>query len=189
MVRVKRATAGQGGIRSGSGSGGPGSPEPPPYDPETGEIYDVPPAPAAVRAPVPAAPAARSGSPEIEMQRIADGALARIAAAARSPVMQGDPYREVFVALAAFVELMPVLVRSVHDARHIMPEEKITGLFRDHAAMVRQSVEKGAYDAMRKEASRIYRSVDFYTSVRTGLMVGGGFIVGALCVWGFVLFG
>ena len=92
--------------------------------------------------------------------------LERIAAAARSPGMKGDPYRENFVALAAVVELMPDLVRAIERTRAPLSDD-------DLAAFLSR-VEETTDKRLKRESSRWYRAFDR----RTNLL---------LVVWGLSL--
>lgn len=102
--------------------------------------------------------------------------LGRIAAAARSPGMQGDPYRENFIALAGVVELMPLLVRMVYGARQPISEEA-TAAFLDGVERV---VGDRTEAAVKRQSARWFRSFDRRTTAVVASCVGGAFVLGSL---------
>ena len=181
MVRVDPAAAGKGGLRAfaqamaAGGRSGPPSPDPPPYDPETGEIYET----AAAARPTPA-PTLDLTSPEAEMKRLVGGVLERLAAAARSPVMKGDPYREIFVALAAVVELFPALVRMVHQAGHVMPEDKLLAFMDKVLTQTREGAQEGASVAVKRASQRWFSMFDRRTTVAIAALIAGAALIGGL---------
>lgn len=135
-------------------------------------------------APPPALPASaaaepltapRATDPLAVFQAQTDKALERIAAAARSPAMKGDPYRENFIAQASVVELMPELVRLIHAGRAPLSDEATAAL----VALVGEKVDQ----RVKRESGRLYRAFDRRTNAVIAGAIGGAFVLG--CLIGF----
>lgn len=135
-----------------------------------------PPAAAAPAEAPPPAPPASEPDALAEFQARVDKVLERIVAASRSPGMKGDPYwRDILVAQAAQVELLPELVRLIHAGRAPLSDEATAAL----VELVGERVDR----RIQRESSRWYRRLDRRTSVAIGLGLGGAFILG--CVVAF----
>ena len=120
-------------------------------------------------------PAPAAIDPLDAFQAQADKALERIAAAARSPAMKGDPYRENFIAQASVVELMPELVRLIHAGRAPLSDDATTAL----VALIGEKVDQ----RVKRESGRWYRAFDRRTNAVIAGAIGGAFVLG--CLIGF----
>ncbi|RYI24076.1 MAG: hypothetical protein EON48_07565 [Acetobacteraceae bacterium] len=140
--------------------------------PEKEEVTP-PPVPPPTAAEPQTAPAAID--PLAAFQAQADKALERIAAAARSPAMKGDPYRENFIAQASVVELMPELVRLIHAGRAPLSDDATAAL----VALVGEKVDQ----RVKRESGRLYRAFDRRTNAVIAGAIGGAFVLG--CLIGF----
>lgn len=139
---------------------------------EKGTAPPPPPAPSAPPAPVPP-----PAPPELAAFEARVGSsLARIAAAARSPGMQGDHYREVFVALAGVVELMPAFVREVRTARHPIPDEAVA----EFLSRLEKTVDERAAATLKRESARWFRAFDRRTNAAVALGGAALFVLGFL---------
>ena len=182
MGRVSKADAGADAIRARNGgllayaqalTRGEGKPPPNPAaaakPPEEGAAAPPPPAAAPAAPPPPA-------DPLPAFRKRVQGTLDRIAAAARSPVMKGDAYREVFVAQAAVVELLAEFAPLLLAAREALPAEERAALVAD----VLGKVEAGTAATMKRESRRWFRGFDRRTTVLVAGMVAAGFVIGWL---------
>lgn len=105
--------------------------------------------------------------------------LGRIAAAARAPGMQGDHYREVFIALAGVVELMPEFVREVRRGREPLSEETIATFL----AGLESKVEERLDATVKRASGRWFRAFDRRTNLFVATAGAALFAFG--CLLGF----
>jgi len=105
--------------------------------------------------------------------------LERIATAARSPGMQGDHYREVFIALAGVVELMPEFVRAVRKGQDPLSEERVAAFL----AGLESRIDERLDSTVKRASGRWFRAFDRRTNA---FIAGAGcalFVLG--CLLGF----
>lgn len=132
-----------------------------------------------------------SPEPSDELDRSISAAQTDINLAVGSPALRREPYRVILLALSGVLDVFRKsivrwegAVASVVAARDPLPAE-------DRAALVSELVaatEKGAYEAMRKEAARMVRTLDQGLVVRIGLVIGAAFAAGVLSTVGLFFF-
>ncbi|KAA5611616.1 hypothetical protein [Rhodovastum atsumiense] len=117
-----------------------------------------------------------------DFQGRVDRTLERIVAAARAPGVKGDPYwREIFVAQAAFVELMPALARIMFEARQPLPPAAMEAF----QARVIAAMEARVGAAIERESSGWKKAFDRRTYAVVAAVLGGVFVIG--CLIGFAI--
>ena len=120
--------------------------------------------------------------PVDELLEAVTATQADLALAASSPSLQRDPYRVLLAGLSGTLGVFRLsvsrwerAVAQVIAARDPLPPADRAAL----QAELTHATEAGAYRAMRAEAARVVRVLDFGLSVRIGLLAGVSLIVGA----------
>jgi hypothetical protein len=124
--------------------------------------------------------------PSDELQAAIVSAQASLAQACEVAGTGQDPIRLVLAALADTIGIFGKSIRrwerAVADV--IVAQDPLSD---DDRSKLVKAVEDGAYNATRKEARRMIRTLDSKLVVTIGLAVGAAFIVGGLTAWGAIM--
>ena len=137
------------------------------------------------------APAGPNVPPADDLAAAVAAVQADLAALSEMRPIRNDPYRGLLLGLSGMAGLFLKNVtrweRAVADviaARDPLPPEQRAAL----AASLVEATEQGAFQAMRKEAARMVRTLDRALMVRVALGISGAYVAGGLSVLAVFVF-